>query len=131
MSIASYPAGTNGYAARPSQAAVGDHSAIDASGSDGSQRVGQVKLKGAAADGGVVYILGVHVQVVGQVQAAVANAAGSGEQALYVVLGQPGVLQGFDDALALNLQFALIRSVAGGVLVNADNCGGTTEINHN
>ena len=123
-------AGADGYAAGAGQGSVGDDGDVDAPGVDGIQRVGQVELEGAAAHGGVVHVLGVHIQVVGQVQAAVAHRHGRGEQAVNIGLGQPGVLQRLDDALALNLELALVGSVAGNVFVDADDGGGPSEVNH-
>ena len=61
------------HATGAGQGAVGDDRDVDASGVDGIQGVGEVELEGPAAHGRVVHVLWVHVQVVGQVQAAVAH----------------------------------------------------------
>ena len=92
--------------------------------------MGQVELEGTAAHGGVVDVPGVHVQVVGQVHAAVADAAGGGKQAVDVLLGQACVGQGLDDALPLDLQLALVRRVAGDVLVNTHDGRAMLKVNH-
>ena len=73
MPEATDAAGAHGDAAGAGQRRVGDDSHVDAPGVDGVQRVGQVELEGASAHGRVVDVLGVHVQVVGEVQAAVAH----------------------------------------------------------
>ena len=121
---ASHAARADGDAAGAGQRGIGDDGNVDATGVDGVEGVGQVELKGAAAHGGVVDVLGVHVQVVGEVQTAVSHGHGGGEEAVDVVLGQAGVFQRLDDALALNLEFALVGSVAGDMLVDAHNGGG-------
>ena len=130
MSVAAHAAGADGDAAGAGQAAVGDNGAVDAAGSDGGEGVGQVKLKRATAHRGVVHVLGVHIQVVGQVHPAVADAAGGGEEAVHVVLGQAGVGQGLDDALSLNLQLAFVRGVAGNVLVDTHNSRAMLKVDH-
>ena len=130
MAEASDAAGSHGHAAGAGEAAVGDDGHIDPPGRDGGKGVGEVELEGPAADGGVVDVAGVQVKVVGQVHAAVAGTAGSSEQAVDVVLGEAGVGEGVDDALALDLEFALIGSVAGDVLVDAHDGGGAPEVNH-
>ena len=118
-----HAAGAHRHAAGAGQGAVGDNGAVDSPGVNGVEGVGQVEFEGAAAHRRVVDVLGIHVQVVGQVQAAAAHRHGRGEQAVDVVLGQTGVLQRLDDALALNLKLALIWSVAGHVFVDAHNRG--------
>ena len=125
-----HAAGADGHAAGTGQGAVGDHGAVNAPGVDGIESVGQVELEGAAANGRVVDVLGIHVQVVGQVESAVADRHGRGEQAVDVLLGQPGIVQCLDDALALNLELALVGSVASDVFVDAHNSGGPSEVNH-
>ena len=112
------------------QGGVGDNSHVDAAGVNGVQGVGEVELERPSAHGGVVDVLRVHVQVIGEVQAAVAHGHGGGEKAVDVLLGQPGVLQRLDDAFALNLELALVRGVASNVLVDADDGRRPSEINH-
>ena len=130
MAEAPDAAGSHGHAAGTGQAAVGDDGHVDSAGRDCGEGVGEVELEGPAADGGVVDVAGVQVEVIGQVHAAVAGTAGSGEQAVNVVLGEAGVREGIDDALALDLEFALVGSVAGDVLVDAHDGGGAPEVNH-
>ena len=125
-----HAAGAHRHAAGTGQAAVGNHRYLDAPGSDGGQRMGQVKLKRPAAHRGVVHIAGVHIEIVGQVHPAVADAAGRRKKAVHIGFGQAGVGQRLDDAFALNLQFALVRSVAGDVLVDAYDGGGAPQVNH-
>ena len=130
MPVTAHAAGAYRHATGTGQAAVGDDRHVNAPGGDGGQGVGQVELEGTAAHGGVVHVLGVQIQVVGQVHAAVADTAGSGEQAVHVLLGQAGVGQSLDDALPLNLQLALVRRVAGNVLVNAHDGRAMLKVNH-
>ena len=130
MPVAAHAAGADRHPAGAGQAAVGDDGAVDPPGGDGGQGVGQVKLEGTAAHRGVVHVLGVHIQVVGQVHPAVADAAGGGKEAVHVGFGQAGVRQGLDDALPLDLQFAFVRGVAGNVLVNTHNRRAALQVNH-
>ena len=123
-------AGAHRDAAGSGLGGVGDDGDVDAPGVDGVQGVGQVELEGAAAHGRVVDVLGVHVQVVGEIQPAVAHRHGGGEQAVDVVLGQPGVFQRLDDTLALDLEFTLVGGVAGDVFVDAHNRGRPSEVYH-
>ena len=48
----------------------------------------------------------------------------------HVLLGQAGVGQGLDDALPLDLQLALVRRVAGNVLVNTHDGRAMLKVNH-
>ena len=89
-----------------------------------------MELEGAAADGGVVDVLGIHVQVVGQVHAAVANRHRSGKQPVDILLGKTGVFNGLDNAFALDLELALVGRIAGHMLMHADNGGGAAKIDH-
>ena len=130
VSEPSHAARAYGDAAGAGQRGVGDDGNVDAPGVDGVEGVGQVELEGASAHGGVVDVLGVHVQVIGEVQTAVSHRHGGGEQAVDIVLGQPGVFEGLDDALALYLELALVWGVTGYVFVDTDDRGGASQVNH-
>ena len=86
MALPADAAGAHRHPARASLGGVGDNGAVDAAGVDGVQRVGEVELERPAAHGGVVHHLGIHIQVIGQVQAATADRHGSAEQAVHVLL---------------------------------------------
>ena len=113
MTEATYAARADRNPTRAGQAAVSDDSNVDTSGGDGRERVGKMELERPASDRGVIDVPGVHIQVIGQIHAAVADTAGRRKQAVHVVFGETGVGQGLDYALALNLQLAFVGSVSG------------------
>ena len=115
---------------RTRQGGIGDDGNVDAPRGDGVDGVAQVELEGSAADAGVVQMLGVEVHIVGQGHVGHTHRHRRGEQAVHVLLLKPGVGQSANDALRLHQKLALVGGESGGMLVDADNGGSLSKVNH-